>query len=82
MSKARYSGAIAVHVDDGVELNRLVDEYPATHYHTMELDPSLDTGGWRALRETSLLPRAGGVPWTVGSAVESRRATSGVLYNR
>jgi len=48
----------------------------------MELDLSLDTGARRVLRETSLLPRAGGVPWTVGSAVESRRATPGVLYDR
>lgn len=32
------------------------------------------------LRETVLLPKYGGVPWTVGSAVESRSATPDVTF--
>lgn len=33
------------------------------------------------LRDTSLLPRIGGVPWTVGSAVDKRRATPAECTN-
>ena len=46
---------------------------------TAPLDLRLGARARAVLRETVLLPNSGGVPWTVGSAVESRRATPGVV---